>query len=233
MTFVKRIVNGPNFKPRTKFQQIRSSSYRTTNHVPNFNTISRAVAELQQDKFLWHPLDGTRHVLLLPPTCNGSGLSHWLKDGTVQQRRPFVDWSHGSRGSKERHGRAGPGRSMWIMSASWRWTRLAFGLARKQLSVVNFKTIETHPLVVLEKQGCARLRVFGMTQLWLMWQSRWLNSDSTKIPNLLTWLNSDSTLIPTLLTWLNSNPNFNATLLTWLNSDSTHLSQSWVTPIQL
>ena len=63
-------------------------------------------------------------------------------------------------------------------------------------------------------QGCARLIFFGLTRLWLIWQSRWLNSDSTQIPNLLTWLNSDST----------QNPN----LLTWLNSDSTHLSQSWV-----
>ena len=67
---------------------------------------------------------------------------------------------------------------------------------------------------VLLGQGCARLICFGMTRLWLIWQSRWLNSDSTQIPNLLTWLNSDST----------QNPN----LLTWLNSDSTHLSQSWV-----
>ena len=63
-------------------------------------------------------------------------------------------------------------------------------------------------------QGCARLHFFGLTRLWLIWQSRWLNSDSTQIPNLITWLNSDST----------QNPN----LLTWLNSDSTHLSQSWV-----
>ena len=65
-----------------------------------------------------------------------------------------------------------------------------------------------------ERQGCARLRFFGLTQLWLMWQSTWLNSDSTQIQNLLTWLNSDLTQIPNLLTWL--------------NSDSTHLSQSWV-----
>ena len=63
-------------------------------------------------------------------------------------------------------------------------------------------------------QGCARLIFFGLTRLWLIWQSRWLNSDSTQIPNLLTWLNSDST----------QNPN----LLTWLNSYSNHLSQSWV-----
>ena len=62
--------------------------------------------------------------------------------------------------------------------------------------------------------GLCSTHFFGLTRLWLIWQSRWLNSDSTQIPNLLTWLNSDST----------QNPN----LLTWLNSDSTHLSQSWV-----
>ena len=63
-------------------------------------------------------------------------------------------------------------------------------------------------------QGCARLRFFGLTQLWLMWQSRWLNSDSTHTPNFLIWLNSDSTQIPNLLTWL--------------NYDSTHL-RIWLT----
>ena len=62
------------------------------------------------------------------------------------------------------------------------------------------------------EQGCARLILFGLTRLWLIWQFRWLDSDSTQIPNLLTWPNSDST----------PNPN----LLTWLNSDSSHLSQS-------
>ena len=62
--------------------------------------------------------------------------------------------------------------------------------------------------------GLCSTHFFGLTRLWLIWQSRLLNSDSTQIPNLLTWLNSDST----------QNPN----LLTWLNSDSTHLSQSWV-----
>ena len=62
--------------------------------------------------------------------------------------------------------------------------------------------------------GLCSTQLSGLTQLWLMWQSRWLNSDSTKIPNLLTWLNSDSTQIPNLLTWL--------------NSDWTHFSQSWV-----
>ena len=62
--------------------------------------------------------------------------------------------------------------------------------------------------------GLRSTHFFGLTRLWLIWQSRWLNSDSTQIPNWLTWLNSDST----------QNPN----LLTWLNSNSTHLSQSWV-----
>ena len=68
-----------------------------------------------------------------------------------------------------------------------------------------------------ERQGCARLIfpiLIGLTRLWLIWQTRWLNSDSTQIPNLLTRLNSDST----------QNPNS----LTWLNSDSSHLSQSLV-----
>ena len=51
-------------------------------------------------------------------------------------------------------------------------------------------------------QGCARLRFFGMTRLWLMWQSRWLNSDSTQHFTFLDWLNTDSTQIPNLLTWL-------------------------------
>ena len=63
-------------------------------------------------------------------------------------------------------------------------------------------------------QACARLIFLGMTRLWLIWQFRWLNSDSTHIPNLLTWLNSDSTQNPILITWL--------------NSDSTHLSRGWV-----
>ena len=53
-----------------------------------------------------------------------------------------------------------------------------------------------------------------MTRLGLIWQSRWLNSDLTQIPNLLSWLNSDSTENPILITWP--------------NPDSTHLSQSWV-----
>ena len=61
--------------------------------------------------------------------------------------------------------------------------------------------------------GLCLTHFFGLTRLWLIWQSRWLNSDSTQFPNWLTWLNSDST----------QNPN----LPTWLNSDSTHLSQSW------
>ena len=62
--------------------------------------------------------------------------------------------------------------------------------------------------------GLCSTHFFGLTRLWLIWQSRWLNSDSTQIPNLLTWLKSDST----------QNPN----LPTWFKSDSTHLSQSWV-----
>ena len=56
--------------------------------------------------------------------------------------------------------------------------------------------------------GLCSTHFFGLTRLWLIWQSRWLNSDSTQIPNLLTWLKSDST----------QNPN----LLTWFKSDSTH-----------
>ena len=64
------------------------------------------------------------------------------------------------------------------------------------------------------QQGCARLRFFGLTRLWFMWQSRWLNSDSTQHLTFLVWLNFDSTQI--------------SNLLTWLNSDSTHLSYSWV-----
>ena len=45
-------------------------------------------------------------------------------------------------------------------------------------------------------QGCARLIFFGLTRLRLIWQSRWLNSDSTQIPNpkftnlTQLWLNS-------------------------------------------
>ena len=50
------------------------------------------------------------------------------------------------------------------------------------------------------QSGLCSTHFFGLTRLWLIWQSRWLNSDSTQSPNLLTWL----------------------------NSDSTHLSQSWV-----
>ena len=68
--------------------------------------------------------------------------------------------------------------------------------------------------VITQRQGCARLRFFGLTRLWPMRQSRWFNSDSTHHFTFLDWLNSDSTLIPNLATWL--------------NSDSTHLSQSWV-----
>ena len=36
-------------------------------------------------------------MLLLPSICSGTGLSHCLKDGTIQQRRPVVDRTHGSR----------------------------------------------------------------------------------------------------------------------------------------
>ena len=62
--------------------------------------------------------------------------------------------------------------------------------------------------------GLSSTQIFGLTRLWLMWQSRWLDSDSTQHFISLGWLNSDSTQIPYLLTWL--------------KSDLTHLSQSWV-----
>ena len=61
--------------------------------------------------------------------------------------------------------------------------------------------------------GLCSTQIFRLTRLWLIWQSRWLNSDSTQHFTFLDWLNSDSTQIT----------NF----LTWLNFDSAHLSQSW------
>ena len=64
------------------------------------------------------------------------------------------------------------------------------------------------------RPGLCSTQIFRLTRLWLIWQSRWLNSDSTQHFTFLDWLNSDSTQFT----------NF----LTWLNSDSTHLSQSWV-----
>ena len=84
------------------------------------------------------------------------------------------------------------------------------------VSLWNFRKEESYKWKknVILWAGLCSTHFFGLTRLWLIWQSRWLNSDSTQIPNLLTWLNSDSI----------ENPN----LLTWLNSDSTHLSQTWV-----
>ena len=67
--------------------------------------------------------------------------------------------------------------------------------------------------------GLCSTHFFGKTRLWLIWQSRWLNSDSTQIPNLLTWLNSDSTQNPILLIWLKF----------WLSSFESELSQIWLT----
>ena len=49
--------------------------------------------------------------------------------------------------------------------------------------------------------------IFRLTRLWLIWQSRWLNSDSTQHFTCLDWLNSDSTQITNFLTWLNSDSN--------------------------
>ena len=68
---------------------------------------------------------------------------------------------------------------------------------------------------VIRKQGLCSTQIFGVTRLWLMWQSRWFNSESAQRFTFLGWLNSDSTLIPHFLTWL--------------SSGSTHLSRSWVT----
>ena len=68
-------------------------------------------------------------------------------------------------------------------------------------------------LPLRREQGCARLIFFRLTRLWLIWRSRCFNSDSTQ-HFTFCWLNSDSTRI--------------RNLLNWLNSDSTHLSRSWV-----
>ena len=69
------------------------------------------------------------------------------------------------------------------------------------------------------EQGSARLRFFGLTRLWLMWQSRWLNSDST--PHYLTFLDWQHRL--------NSNPKFANLTQLWLNSFESELSQIWLT----
>ena len=67
--------------------------------------------------------------------------------------------------------------------------------------------------------GLCSTHFFELTRLWLIWQSRWLNSDSTQIPTLLTWLNSDST----------QNPNLTNLTQFWLNSFESELSQIWLT----
>ena len=64
------------------------------------------------------------------------------------------------------------------------------------------------------QQGCAGLRFFVLTRLWLMWQSGWFDSDSIQHFTFLAWLCTDPTQIPNLVTWI--------------NSDSTNLNQSWV-----
>ena len=63
--------------------------------------------------------------------------------------------------------------------------------------------------------GSARLSFYGLTRLWLMWQSRWLNSDSTQIPNFLTWLNSDSTHLSQ--SWVKSDSRLITFYLIWPN----------------
>ena len=62
-------------------------------------------------------------------------------------------------------------------------------------------------------------QILRLTRLWLIWQSRWLNSDSTKHLTFLDWLNSDSTQITNFQTWLNI----------WLNSFESELSQICLT----
>ena len=79
MPFVKCIANG---HPST--YQISTQSAEP---LPSYSNIS----------FLCHPSGGTRHVLLLQFTCNGTNLIHCLKDGATQQRRPLANRTHGSR----------------------------------------------------------------------------------------------------------------------------------------
>ena len=79
MPFVKCIANG---HPTT--YQISTQSAEP---LPSYSNIS----------LLWHPSGGTRHVLLLQFTCNGTSLIHCLKDGATQQRRPLANRTHGSR----------------------------------------------------------------------------------------------------------------------------------------
>ena len=56
-----------------------------------------------------------------------------------------------------------------------------------------------------ERQGCARhILFFGLIRLWLMWQSRKFNSNSTPNFTFLDWPNSESTQIRNILTWLDS-----------------------------
>ena len=86
-------------------------------------------------------------------------------------------------------------------------------LVKTHLMIGNMTYLDQFVTLTLG-QGCARLRFFGLTRRWLMWQSRWLNSDSTQHLTFVDWLNTGPTQIPNLLTWL--------------NSDSTRLSQSWV-----
>ena len=79
MPFVKCIANG---HPTT--YQISTQSAEP---LLSYSNIS----------FLWHPSGGTRHVLLLQFTCNGTSLIHCLKDGATQQRKPLANRTHGSR----------------------------------------------------------------------------------------------------------------------------------------
>ena len=81
----------------------------------------------------------------------------------------------------------------------------------KYLQNQNLKYFPISKLKFQPHQGCVRLRFFGLTRLWLMWQFRWFDSDSTLHFSRLTQFR------------LNLNPKVGN-----LNSDSTYLSQSWV-----
>ena len=62
----------------------------------------------------------------------------------------------------------------------------------RKINISHVKNLQSGPRWPC-RPGLCSTHFFGLTRLWLIWQSRWLNSDSTQIPNLLTWLKSDST----------------------------------------
>ena len=68
--------------------------------------------------------------------------------------------------------------------------------------------------------GMCSTQILGLTRLWLTWQSRWFNSDSTQYYLHFSWLTQ---------LWDNSNHKFANLTQLWLNSFESDLRQIWLT----